>query len=79
MKEFTEEELRELHRMTGETPVGGCFEWDGVRYRVGEVNGTYCFGCALKDRLLCRDIACAYNERTDGKNVIFYEEEGGEE
>ena len=75
---YTEEQLRELSRMTRETPVDGCFEWNGVKFRVRELLDL-CTHCALNDLGECYSIACVYNERKDGKSVIFYKEEGGEQ
>lgn len=75
---YTEEQLEKLRKATAETPVDECFEWNGVKFRVRELLDP-CTRCALHDLSECYSIACVYNERKDGKNVIFYKEEGGEQ
>lgn len=74
---YTDEQLEKLRKATTETPVDECFEWNGVKFRVRELIDL-CTRCALHDLCKWYPIACSYNKRKDGKNVIFYKEEGGE-
>lgn len=74
---YTNEQLRELRRMTRETPMGECFEWNGVKYEV--VNPRFAKKpCALVSITGCCPTACGARERSD-ETVIFVKAEGGAE